>query len=226
MVLATISSYTHKGCYNETTGRTLNATSLTSSTMTVEVCASFCSAYAYFGVEYGTQCYCGPYPRPGSGLVPAQTDCNMKCAGSSSQLCGAGNRLNLYYSADGAKSSADTYSPASVGRYRYFNCVVDSPRVLSVNNAADNMTVESCISMADAGGYQWAGLEYGRECWLGRNVLSAVQNATSSQCNMVCKGNVTEYCGAGSRLSLYQLVWYEEIRRDFACFLFFSSTFS
>jgi len=36
-------------------GRALNATSLTQANMTVEICASFCSGYKYYGVEYSSQ---------------------------------------------------------------------------------------------------------------------------------------------------------------------------
>lgn len=59
------------------------------------------------------------------------------------------------------------------------------------------------MSLAAAGGYTYAGLEYGQECWMGNTLLSPLVNATASACNMVCMGNVGEICGAGSVLSLY-----------------------
>jgi hypothetical protein len=38
------------------------------------------------------------------------------------------------------------------------------------------------------------------------NALATTSNATAnSDCSMVCAGNVYEYCGAGNRLSTYQL---------------------
>lgn len=43
-----------------------------------------------------------------------------------------------------------------------------------------------------------------RECYCGATLGtgSVVQSATD--CNMLCTGNSTEYCGAGNRLNLYQ----------------------
>jgi hypothetical protein len=172
--------------------------------MTVEMCAAFCQSYAWFGVEYGTQCYCGPYPRSGAGLTPVQSDCNFLCPGNNLEYCGAGNRLNTYLSLDSAKISADPASPATVGNYTFSNCVVDSPRML-INEiaASDSMTVETCVGLAQAGGYAWAGLEYGRECWVGNSLLSPISVAAATDCNMACKGSGKELCGGSSRMSLY-----------------------
>ncbi|KAF2426203.1 WSC-domain-containing protein [Tothia fuscella] len=204
--LPTVSSYTHKGCYNETLGRTFAASSLTNNTgMTVEMCATYCTSYAWFGVEAGTQCYCGPYPRPGSGLVPAQNDCKTLCVGDKSEYCGATNKLNAYFSSDPDKVSKDPASPSQVGVYTYMGCIMDSPRLLSNKIlASDSMSIETCIDLADAAGYQYAGLEYGRECWVGNSLLNPTSSAPASACNIPCKGSVGELCGAASRLSLYR----------------------
>lgn len=48
----------------------------------------------------------------------------MPCSGDKTQLCGAGNRLNLYASNDTTKVRRDPYSPAQVGGYKFYNCVV------------------------------------------------------------------------------------------------------
>jgi hypothetical protein len=172
--------------------------------MTVERCASYCISYAWFGVEAGTQCYCGPYPRAGSGLVPLQNDCKVPCAGDKSEYCGAANRLNTYFSPASDKVNKDPASPILIGNYSYYGCILDNPRMLSSKIlASDDMTVESCIDLADANGYMFAGLEYGRECWVGNNLLNPILNAAASACNMSCKGFVGELCGAGSKLSFY-----------------------
>jgi hypothetical protein len=172
--------------------------------MSVPLCANYCNAYAYFGVEYGSQCYCGPYIRPGSGLVANQADCNMVCVGNKGSYCGAGNRLNVYFSSDGSKVEHDPVSPQSVGAYKFYNCVVDSPRLLATKAATSkDMTVEMCVDLADQGGFNYAGLEYGQECWMGNDLKATLANATAGACSTVCGGNVGEICGAGSRLSLY-----------------------
>ena len=94
--------YTRVGCYTEGNGtRALSGTQdIDYTSQTVEKCSAFCSAepYAVMGVEYGGECYCGDrmsFALSGATLVP-DTECNMLCAGSSSEFCGAGNRLDTY----------------------------------------------------------------------------------------------------------------------------------
>jgi hypothetical protein len=198
-------SYDHVGCYNETSGRALNATSMVNSTgMTVTMCSNFCSAYAYFGVEYGSECYCGPYLRANSGRVLNQGDCTMLCAGDRSTFCGAGSRLNVYFSSNESKVSNDPISPQRVGEYNFYNCVNDSPRLLASKIlTSKDMSAGLCMDRANAGDYRYAGLQYGTECWAGNEFRAPLVNATAGACNMVCGGSVGEICGAGSRLSLY-----------------------
>lgn len=51
--------------------------------------------YAYSGVEYGMECYCGNVPPPTDSLRESE-ECNMACSGDSGQICGAGWRMNVY----------------------------------------------------------------------------------------------------------------------------------
>ena len=46
-------TYSYKGCYTESTGRTLNEKQFISSFTTIESCSVACSNYLYFGVENG-----------------------------------------------------------------------------------------------------------------------------------------------------------------------------
>ncbi|KAH0545374.1 hypothetical protein FGG08_000515 [Glutinoglossum americanum] len=91
------------------------------------------------------------------------------------------------------------YSGGSAG------CVQEPTGVRALPNlfASDSMTIELCLSFA--WNYKFAGVEYGRECWYG-NTLNAGASVAPSQssCNMACKGNTSEFCGAGSLLTLYQ----------------------
>ncbi|KAF1985847.1 WSC-domain-containing protein [Aulographum hederae CBS 113979] len=174
--------------------------------MTPAICAAFCADYAYFGLEYGSQCYCGAYPRAGSGLV-AEGDCKMTCAGDDGLYCGAGNRLTTYYSSDDSKIAADPAVQTVVGDWTYYNCMVDSPRALVSGRVSSSNTqsAASCLAAAETAGYAWAGLEYGRECWMGKGLTDTATNATDGGCSMVCSGDARGICGGSSRLTLYQL---------------------
>jgi hypothetical protein len=53
----TVGPYTYYGCQTEGNGtRALAAASTVSDTMTLEACQSFCSAFTYWGTEYGREC--------------------------------------------------------------------------------------------------------------------------------------------------------------------------
>jgi hypothetical protein len=69
---------------------------------TVEACASACAGHNFFGVEYGTECYCGSAVAKTSTLAAA-TDCSMTCSGNPSEFCGAGNRINVYQNSEATR---------------------------------------------------------------------------------------------------------------------------
>jgi len=128
----------------------------------------------------------------------------MLCPGNSTAYCGGGNRLNMYYSDNSTKASTDPMNLNTVGSYSFYSCYKDSPRALSVVATSDSMSVDQCVKIAAAGGYTWAGTEYGRECWVGNSLAAGTGNATLSDCNMACKGMPGQLCGGPSRLSLYK----------------------
>ncbi|KAE9362672.1 glycoside hydrolase family 18 protein [Stipitochalara longipes BDJ] len=88
--------------------------------MSPELCAAQCNLYpyAYMGVEYGGECYCGNQINNGSTLV-ADSDCSMPCDGFPGEYCGAGNRLDMYQcgpaggSTPSSSPAASTSSPAA-----------------------------------------------------------------------------------------------------------------
>ena len=64
--------------------------------MTLQLCSSICSigSFVYFGVQFGTNCFCGnSYGNKG---VAAAAECDMTCAGDASQVCGASYRNSVY----------------------------------------------------------------------------------------------------------------------------------
>ncbi|CAG8971095.1 hypothetical protein HYALB_00010672 [Hymenoscyphus albidus] len=93
-----VGNYVFQGCYNELTvgGRALSKSTYTNDSMTLELCSSFCSEAAYFGVEYGRECYCGNTIATGSTKVANQADCDFLCPGDKTTYCGASSRLQLY----------------------------------------------------------------------------------------------------------------------------------
>src|ERR1041384_1093664 len=96
---ANVGTWTLVGCQTESTaGRALAAKSYAADTMTLQSCTAFCAGYAFAGVEYGRECYCGN--GFGDGSVGASaSQCSMRCAGDAGTLCGGPSRLSVYKSA-------------------------------------------------------------------------------------------------------------------------------
>ena len=91
--------WSYQGCYVDgTNGRIVANQEPDSQTNTIEACVSTCVGLGYTvsGVEYGVQCFCGNYIVNGGTLAPADTDCNVACAGNSKEMCGGGNRMSIY----------------------------------------------------------------------------------------------------------------------------------
>jgi hypothetical protein len=81
-------------------GRALTGANYVSTTdMTVESCIDFCDGrdYEYAGLEWYQECYCGNFIING-GAETTASDCSFTCSGDLTQVCGAGNRLSMYYS--------------------------------------------------------------------------------------------------------------------------------
>jgi hypothetical protein len=190
--------FTSLGCHSDLVNgaRALSASASFENGMTVDRCFALCSNFKYFGVEYGTECYCGNTIDAGSTSVDA-AECSFPCGGDATQQCGAGARINLYqnnaYTAPG---------PASSPQYPYVGCFVDTPaRVLPDKlTGANDMTIAKCAQNCE--GYAFFGTQWSQECFCGNN--PPTQTAPESECNMPCAGDSSQLCGAGMRLSVYK----------------------
>lgn len=102
---STIADYKPMGCYTDltSTGRTLpwQQSQLNASSMTIESCLFACKdgEYAFAGVEFGTQCFCGVVLGNSTSQVNS-TECNTPCTGNASETCGGAALLNLYVASD------------------------------------------------------------------------------------------------------------------------------
>lgn len=307
-----VGEWVFEACWDELAdGRVLSARTEATDDMTLEKCANFCSGMAYFGVEYGRECYCDDSLREGSTKADDPGTCSLTCAGDESTYCGGSMRLQLYkhdVSADSGASStpvatptsgvssttpasassskvddvdsspssassstpgsssgsssssipsststpgpsssstagsssesesvsstpskisstSSTTTPTSASstptgpivypgnqNFTYYSCVEEpsAGRLMDdqIYNNGDNMTIKSCLERCWE--YDWAGVEYGRECWCGDKLnlegetdATPGKNVTDSECSFLCPGDDMAYCGAASRLSLY-----------------------
>lgn len=222
-----LAGYAYLGCYSEATqGRALSGLGnpIPGNTVTPEACAKGCAKYTYFGVEYSGECFCGNTINQGSALVagmtPDETQCNMKCNGNSTELCGGPNRLNMYKkgtsaSASGTAAQASSTSSApggptavqTAGAYSFQGCYSEATSGRALTEAAfysAQMTIEMCAT--DCKGHTYFGVEYGQECYCGSEpATGSIKVANQADCSFECPGDDTELCGAGNRLNMYKL---------------------
>ena len=166
------------GCYTDGSPRTLQGPTVAWNNMSVTVCADYCFSqgsggygFQYYGVEYGSQCWCGnDITPPGSLLTPDTnpsnlTACEERCFGSEPEICGGAGAMSLYIN---EAYKAPEEKP-SIGKYQAGTCLTDrnaTGRALQGASMSDDyMTVEKCIKYCLGTYNHYAGVEYGIQCW-------------------------------------------------------------
>lgn len=197
------SGWSYSGCYVDSVStRALNLASYADGAQTVETCIAFCSpkGYSVAGAEFGSECFCGL-------AIPSQVaedGCNMAFAGDSSEVCSGPDRLSVYTS-----GSTVSVNPGPDG-WHSLGCYTDSVHARTFTYGAatpggfDAQTVAVCTSTCGSLGYKLAGVEFSGECFCSNGIENGGVPATD-ECNMPCKGNLTEFCGGPDRLNVYEV---------------------
>ncbi|KAF2668724.1 copper radical oxidase [Microthyrium microscopicum] len=207
--------WSYKGCWQDNynnLGRSMGNEQTDDQSMTIASCVAECQAlgYSIAGMEYSYQCFCDNFIR--NGAPPGvESDCSTACAGDSTETCGGPNRLSLYSSINGTVPvlPVPQIQKTGIGNWTYSGCMTDNnntARALPWQLVSDtNTTVAGCLAQCQKYGYPSAGLEYGSECYCGdpsNLVESGSTPVADGQCNFVCSGNATTYCG-GPRIIAY-----------------------
>ena len=205
-----------RGCYTDAVNsRALYGKAYADPAMTQESCVNFCNTnnYAYAGVEYSTECYCGNVISI-SGKAADAGDCNMACGGAAGEACGGGNRLNVFHNDAIKTQAAGPATNAGVAGWGFLGCYTDSVggRTLTANyvgvlGGGGNMSTLNCVNACGAAGFKLAGTEYSGECYCGNQFSNGGAPASDglSGCSMPCNGNSSEWCGGANRLNVYGL---------------------
>ncbi|KAI8626350.1 WSC-domain-containing protein [Xylariaceae sp. FL1651] len=98
----TIGSWQYQSCYMEPmNARALDTLIKADDKMTIDMCTQACQGaqYAYAGLEYGRECWCGaaPYPDLEDASDPGcAMQCDMVCGGNGMQICGGRGAITIY----------------------------------------------------------------------------------------------------------------------------------
>ncbi len=103
--LPALGEFKFQGCYTDTG---LAGKQLSDHNMTLKMCAATCegSGYQWFGVESGTECFCGDSLASTAEKRP-DSECSMKCGGSKCQKCGDIDRIGVFWSGRGTTSASE-----------------------------------------------------------------------------------------------------------------------
>lgn len=205
-------------CMTEVSGRALPAALYRNGTNTPAMCTAFCASqgYSIAGVENGNECWCDSQLRNGAMLNSTSTACTKSCSGSSKIRCGGPNALHIYVNATATQTlNANLqyqYAPASLPagwQIAQTACIAEPSIGRALAGAmfrnVTGMTVPMCLSFCGQMGYQFAGLEFGQECWCSDALENGASlSSSSSACTTQCAGDSTTVCGGVSALNLYQ----------------------
>ena len=77
--------------------RVLNGYYQSSDEMTIQLCLTICrdKGFAFAGLEYVDECYCGDKPEHGFEWL-WQTKCNLRCSGDGNQVCGGSSAMSVW----------------------------------------------------------------------------------------------------------------------------------
>lgn len=218
------------GCAADSTASRLltGASQLTLTSATVDSCLTTCNSqgFEYAGVEYGSQCFCG------ASLPAAVTwstgSCNMTCNGNSSETCGGFDAIELFGLVSPATTTATISTPSTssvvaaptstyativdsedASEWYALGCAVDSTTTRLLTGASEltlaSVTVDSCLTSCEDQGFEYAGVEYGSQCFCGASLPANVTWSTSG-CTMACNGNSSETCGGFDAIELFRIV--------------------
>ncbi|KAI8279859.1 WSC domain-containing protein [Colletotrichum sp. SAR11_57] len=206
----------YAGCFKDLVDgeRLFQGASSASDDMSLAKCAAFCStgapgggAFNYFGVEYGRECYCG-WDAQAAKMSTSEAECSSPCAGSSVGLCGAGFRLSVYNNTIPNQAPSQPQHAARAGDYEFLGCQTEGVNGRALSGASfgsADMTTKACAAFCAKGNFQYMGVEYAQECWCGSATNAGSVPAPLKECDMLCRGNQSEYCGGTSRLDLFKL---------------------
>ena len=170
--------------------------------LTIDRCQFRCFGYSYFGVENGRQCYCGNAIQ--NGAIPADmTGCDVQCAGNRNQVCGGDGMINIYQ----VQQAASPGQPRIV-TYTYDGCYTEPEggRALTKIYTSLQQTQDKCLRDCAYGGYTYAAVEDGTDCWCGNNLADGTQRARESDCTSPCSGDSFQSCGGTRRFALFKFL--------------------
>jgi hypothetical protein len=127
------------------------------------------------------------------------------CTGTASAVFGPG--VNTLVAPFAGKVLSISASIPVVSTWTARGCFTDTnsgTRALAADFSLNTgLTIERCQAACDAGGYGFAGVEFGRECYCDYSIRFSAVAAAATECNVPCGGNTNQTCGGASRINIF-----------------------
>lgn len=178
------------GCYGDKDDRLFDD-KITDGKMTPARCEEHCEGYAFFGLQYGVECWCG---REGTDYTKyGEASCDMDCGGDSGVTCGGSYALNIY------SMGSVSDDPGSIGCYGDSkNDRIFSNKWEDYEDMGPNRCARHCLNA----GAVYYGTQYGSQCWCGDGDAKYDRHGPA-KCNMPCSGVPDRFCGGYDAMSVY-----------------------
>lgn len=101
-------------------------------------------------------------------------------------------------------TNTNLVAPSSYKSWLYQGCFLDvrTSRIMTKITSLTvlPLSIDYCLDLCAGSGYQFAGVEAGRDCWCGNtfNATQSKQQRSEAKCNAVCPGSAQEPCGGGN----------------------------
>lgn len=192
-----------QGCYSKpSSGSVLSNSSWSSNTMTTTSCINGCNTLGtkYAAVQGGNTCLCGDVANLGASLPASQ--CATNCAGNSTETCGGSGQLELFNTSVASLNAGAVAAKYPAGWKGCFSHTNSAPALNDYSYTSASMTVQLCKAACQQFGYAYAGVNNGNGCSCGKAAPTTTQ-VSFQNCNVGCKGNTTEFCGASAYMDIY-----------------------
>ncbi|KAB5511574.1 WSC domain-containing protein [Coniochaeta sp. 2T2.1] len=132
------------GCYADSSTARVLPVSRNVANLSVPSCLDACNGFAYAGVEFGQECYCG------TALVQAEKrpdgECDIPCKGDGSSFCGSVGRLNVYSRLDGGTGMSTSTRTGAASTSKSLLGVSSSKPVDVTSSASQTAKITSTSS--------------------------------------------------------------------------------
>ncbi|GAA5866830.1 hypothetical protein JCM8547_003577 [Rhodosporidiobolus lusitaniae] len=199
---ADLEGWSYAGCFSDLRHARSVENHIATSPWTAETCltAAQAAGYQVAGLIYGGECW-GAYSVASTAVALDADQCKWKCNNDENTYCGGESALDVYVLESATKFVADK-------EWSYTGCYTDSisARTLPHGLGSQHWDIQTCLDLAAAAEYKYAGIIYGGECWGANEIASTGTVQSLSKCNWDCNdARGVETCGGEAGLDVYQV---------------------